>query len=380
MENNCPTCVYLGFYEKNTSEYYFDQNKDCLLRAKINIYPTDFNESAPFICLDTKSKNIYQSWTNLSSLKKNHTHNFNKWLYDQCVSHGIIKKAPKIETKIIKTEAAQVIENNEKYINTGFKRSDYSCQFHEWGESKPLDAFPELKEVVKLLCNNDQTWVAGGAAMEWYDYSIETKDIDVYFSTVNAIEKARKTLVKEGFVLQTNSPFGCFDYKKPNSKYLVQLINITFDDLTHILDGFDIKACQIAMSSKGYFLNEDTREDLINKKINIHRWDERPSQEKRTFNRIIKYMNKGFTPSIETIQKVWEMHPANKPKIKNKATFLNELTPPSPTSPMYLSPSLFNTWKEETLKWEKNDEKTIYPLPSTTPSEIIKKFNQRKLK
>lgn len=363
IKHTCLTCKYLGKYYD--CDYYFDQSPNCLLRKKVNIFPKGLDTHKDYL----KYPFIWSSSTGLISVSsvsldiaKSNSKNVVKiWISNKMYELGYFK-----DKKLIKLNNEY---NDEQYLSVDFEKSNYKSDYKCYPDQS-FDHVPYLKQIIDILPSG--AVVAGSSAMTWFDPQIPSSDIDVFFikPSNGKIKEMDKLLIKTNYKRAKSSPIGCINYIKqgfPN----VQLIKDGFDSVDHILDSFDIEACQIALNPIGYYLNEQTRQDLSNKTINIHRWDDRPGQEIRTFNRILKYMDKGFNPSPATMKLIWN----NKPSL-NKAKNPIE----SPFFAKGIITTLTNDINDFLIKHKNSPPEIPTEIPNTSSEEIMKMFNKRKIK
>jgi len=173
---------------------------------------------------------------------------------------------------------------SEIYYN--FERSDLSNFDH-------ITKSIGLPTVAFNISTFPGVYVAGGYLIETFNKKYVSNDIDVYFTNVDSINQARKELNKFGY-RKIISPRGCENWARESLQTIQLIVSKTYEDPCHIIDGFDLRCCQLAYTKGVLYYNKGTLWDLEKGELNI--W--RPDQIKK--ERILKYINKGFKLTPET--------------------------------------------------------------------------------
>lgn len=114
------------------------------------------------------------------------------------------------------------------------------------------------------------------------------KDIDVYFPSVNAAERAYSDInsypVSQG---NTNLRSGYFEFMR----------FLTFPTAQEVIDSFDLSCVQIAYDGNMFYFGEHTLEDMNSKYLRLLRVNCPLAIQTQ---RLTKYMQKGFVPDEHT--------------------------------------------------------------------------------
>jgi hypothetical protein len=149
---------------------------------------------------------------------------------------------------------------------------------------------------------------------------VDLKDIDVFFTAagktpelrgphvVNAIAKFERRLLDARYRYSPKSVLGCTDLLGPKGGVLgdsvVELVKFaTFEDAFHLIDGFDIVACQVATDGTTLFHHPCALEDIEQRVINIHRVH---VSSQMTVAHVRRYIEKGFTFTGDGVQKLYD--------------------------------------------------------------------------
>jgi len=157
-------------------------------------------------------------------------------------------------------------------------------------------------------------WIAGGAAMCWFnggtmssldDADFPTmQDIDVFFASEAQYNTVRSKLVnlnssRETPFFTTNAE--TFKFRTPGNQYWkVQLIKRSFfKSVTDVLDTFDFVCCGFATDGTKYVTLPNAAKDLNKKVLNVHRYNPQSA-----LSRTVKYWAYGFKPSADLINRI----------------------------------------------------------------------------
>ena len=185
--------------------------------------------------------------------------------------------------------------------STDFERTDLS-QF----ESKPqLSHY--YNDIFDILSTTTNAYIAGGFMAHWWSPDPEkckTKDIDIFFTNANDVDKIRNKLIELNWIKCDESPTLCEDWENPKFEWKVQLIlGAFYKDAYHIIDGFDLRCCQIAYDGCVLYTHKEALLDVDRKIINIHRIRDLT----RTKKHVLRYMEKGFNLSTEAFKTILKM-------------------------------------------------------------------------
>jgi len=176
-------------------------------------------------------------------------------------------------------------------------------------------------------------YVAGGAVRHFLlDEPIEDYDIDYFFTSPTQFNRACQHMesltshreIKEGHITykiqkarmpkiptQMNLEEPVKDIHIQQFTLKVQLIRNTYYSLEQLLDTFDFTICQTGWDGRNFWLTMEAYKDLMNQSLNLNETSPLPNPMS-TWNRIIKYVLQGYTPSEpfydELIEKITTSH------------------------------------------------------------------------
>ena len=189
-----------------------------------------------------------------------------------------------------------------------------------------------LRGLVNTRKTEQQWWIGGGSALNWYNDRPCDSDVDIFFNSEDAYIKMRSKLdqqidsrVDQWFVsvkgrwsvlnrMETenavtyeiappDTPEGHFPM--PNT-YKVQLILRQFYDSPQaVLDDFDITVCQIVTDGYRMWTGERFARDVRNRLLRFHKLS--PGSAKR----LIKYWIYGYEPDAATLQMITDAEGLN---------------------------------------------------------------------
>lgn len=159
--------------------------------------------------------------------------------------------------------------------------------------------FKKIKDVYKLL-KFDKVVLAGGALRSLIDLKEKVADYDVYFlgekedvfSKDGIREKVSWYLQQLGFekIFECkNEQLRTFRWDKTKIQ-LITLKDCVYESPEDIIDSFDINACRFALYKDVLYLSKYSINDVIKKKVSLHKITYPVS----TMRRIFKYKNKGY--------------------------------------------------------------------------------------
>lgn len=189
--------------------------------------------------------------------------------------------------------------------STNFERS--TVQFESEPVPDAIACYPGIREALTMVREVPGAVIAGGALVSAAfnrfrgSTAMAIKDVDVFFYKPEAPEQLAKLLRSAGYRLGSKQVTNCRDFVKPGLPP-VQLVETgIFNDPVHILDGFDIVACQLATDGAMLWSHPEAAADIRNLLVNFHRVHPTP---KSTLEHLMRYMDKGFMPTPETIKKL----------------------------------------------------------------------------
>lgn len=176
-------------------------------------------------------------------------------------------------------------------------------------------AHPDDWEPVSVIEPNlkDGPWIAGGAALRWYQgLPLGNSDIDVFCrdavqaaKVIERIKSHRRYFVKfesdNAVTIQYTSSAG--------SDWIIQVITRRyFDSMQHVIDAFDLSVCQIGTDGTDWILGAATACDIRQKNLRFV-----PPLHNDAVKRLTKYWIYGYRPvegTLESIQQnpdaVWK--------------------------------------------------------------------------
>jgi hypothetical protein len=161
---------------------------------------------------------------------------------------------------------------------------------------------PDMEKFLSYQLLNDDVYFAGGALRTLIDKDDKIEDFDLFFKSRDALDKTAEQLVS----LDAKNTYKCpegklFTYKLDEMK--IQLIAEDFyHNITFLLDSFDVNACRAGIHQDNLYIDNTTIKDIKKKHITLHRVDYHVA----TFNRMLKYKNKGYYLPNDTIKKYVE--------------------------------------------------------------------------
>lgn len=158
---------------------------------------------------------------------------------------------------------------------------------------------------------NDNNGIISGGFFTSHLLGIPFKDVDIYFSDT---EQANNTFLKL-FKLQYGNRLAYFNPEAkenlhislcsdPHALVPFELMRFkTFASAEECINDFDFSVCQIAYQNGVIAFGKNTIKDFNAKKLRIENINGTLRQH---FNRIAKYIIKGFSPSKQVFNKLYE--------------------------------------------------------------------------
>lgn len=191
-----------------------------------------------------------------------------------------------------------------------------------------LDFFHELIKECPISDIENGPWVAGGYPLSIYRGDNTFKhDIDFFFKDENQLQEYQDKFEKlfynnheeveddgtclwNSLVLKENGTswtkmitVNSITYlpQDGNEKNQVQFVKKNFyTNLQGVLDDFDVSVCKIATDGVDFFATNKTYKQIENSVFDMSCINE------KSIRRFTKYVSYGFTPSQETIKKLYE--------------------------------------------------------------------------
>lgn len=140
----------------------------------------------------------------------------------------------------------------------------------------------------KLIINNLNCWIAGGAVRDYYSLGYITSDIDIYFPNQDEFNKAfyQFDYLKARLIYE-NEKIAIWLYN--NKKF--ELIKIYFSTPEETINAFDFTVCCCAVSFNNVYFHETFFIDLSKRRLVINKLPYPIS----TLQRLQKYIKKGYT-------------------------------------------------------------------------------------
>lgn len=154
----------------------------------------------------------------------------------------------------------------------------------------------KLVSYLELDINNGP-WLAGGIVRKIYtNESLKLSDWDIWVTspTQYGIVYNKLHALTEDVISTINADTFKIEYNQ--EVHSVQVIrNVTFDNVTDLLNQFDFTICQLATDGNTTILGEHTAADLRTKTIRLTD----NTVRKNITSRLVKYVTYGYKPSIE---------------------------------------------------------------------------------
>jgi hypothetical protein len=140
-------------------------------------------------------------------------------------------------------------------------------------------------------------WVAGGAALRWYQgQPVGENDIDIFCRSAaqaKTIIDAVKSYGRYTTKFESDNATTLSYWAKDNSRtWTLQIIKRRyFNSLQEVIDNFDITVCQIGTCGNNWLLNKDTAKDIRERNLRMN-MPLHPDAAKR----LAKYWTYGYRP------------------------------------------------------------------------------------
>lgn len=162
------------------------------------------------------------------------------------------------------------------------------------------------KEIVELLAPNIKNgpWIAGGACLQWYHKKpVGDHDIDVFFKSKEQLNKCFKRFNRDFIYESEDAITISYNYGTIYNNfqhYTIQFIKRRFyENVTELLDNFDITVCQIASDGKDMIYGKTTLSDIENKRLVINK-----PYTKNAPKRLAKYWVLGYNPEPGVVTEI----------------------------------------------------------------------------
>lgn len=143
--------------------------------------------------------------------------------------------------------------------------------------------------------NTETTWLAGGA-LRAATYNVmeavveDIADYDLFFRDSLAAAKVEVELESLGAETVFKCPEGKLTTMKYNGMKIQLITEFFYDDMKHLINTFDIKACRYATDGDIMLTRYSAIRDTLKHEIHLHRIDFPVA----TMKRIAKYIQKGY--------------------------------------------------------------------------------------
>lgn len=162
-----------------------------------------------------------------------------------------------------------------------------------------------------MVQSNKQSkwWIAGGAALNWYQGKPCDSDVDIFFRTEKGMQRMVDKMNEKSYhincfsngidpsrysIYNTASTENAFTFKIESSErsWDVQLVKREyFGTAAAVIDNFDITVCQIATDGKDTAVGEYFARDVRSRRLRFHKIS------KGSAKRLVKYWCYGYEPT-----------------------------------------------------------------------------------
>jgi hypothetical protein len=157
----------------------------------------------------------------------------------------------------------------------------------------------QLKEV--LGCLPPGAMVAGGFLTDTTALKVP-KDMDIFFTGAKARDDAHKSLLAAGYRRAEKEPHGCVNLVKDGLIPVQLVMNNMYENVQHLLDGFDFTVTQMAIDGTQLYYGQQTLKDIEEEVIRLHRLN---MFLNCTYNHALRYMEKGYRLLPETFSAIY---------------------------------------------------------------------------
>jgi hypothetical protein len=202
-------------------------------------------------------------------------------------------------------------------LNTDFKRSNDDLF------EKVIQKSQYYNDIFAIVECISSAYIAGGFLLHWWKpEEYQTKDIDIFFTSPDAVDKMREELKFRGWIKKVVSPYMCEDWTHVDYKWTIQLIiGVIYSEPFHIIDGFDLRCCMVAYDGKNLYRHKEAMNDIEKSLINIHRIRDVDHVKKH----ILRYMEKGFKLTPEAFNTLFGAIKPKTPKPKKEIPIISDL-------------------------------------------------------
>jgi hypothetical protein len=200
----------------------------------------------------------------------------------------------------------EFVDESDDFQNNGVvdpKLNLYPCVYAEDQEAVSVIE-PDFKQ---------GPWIAGGAALKWYQYQpVSESDIDVFCkdakqaqAVIDRIKSYNRYNVKH----QSENAVTISYHRRDNwgQSWTIQVITRRyFPNCQSVIDSFDLTVCQVATAGTEWILGEHTARDIRERTLRF-RGDLQPDAVKR----LVKYWTYGYHPVEGTIELIQNNRQAN---------------------------------------------------------------------
>ena len=151
-----------------------------------------------------------------------------------------------------------------------------------------------------ILPGPDGPWIAGGAALRWYQgQPVGESDIDIFCRDAQQAEAVIENIKSYGRFhtkFESDNALTLEYYTKstnmPSERWTLQIIKRRyFKSLKEVIDNFDISVCQVGTDGNSWLLGKDTARDIRERNLRMN-IPLQPDAAKR----LAKYWTYGYRP------------------------------------------------------------------------------------
>lgn len=159
---------------------------------------------------------------------------------------------------------------------------------------------PQSNVYLKLINPNLENgpWIAGGAALRWFNNKMVDTDVDVFVKTPEQVQKLQDILEKDNKYTLHYSTENALTYSNGLSPKIQIIVKQFYDLPVEVIDSFDITVCKFLIGSDLLFCSVDAITHNNAHQLHVTNIN----NPKAIFNRLLKYQFYGYTPDKETIE------------------------------------------------------------------------------
>ena len=146
-------------------------------------------------------------------------------------------------------------------------------------------------------------WIAGGAALRWYQSQpVQRHDIDIFFRYPEQLKQHQKVICDELNGVEVFNSDHAVTYRvwHESFEYKIQLIKKYFNTLQDCLDQFDVTVCTIATDGRTWVKGPHFDRDFEARALVLQN-----GLKTDCIKRVVKYMIYGYEPSSELLDAIY---------------------------------------------------------------------------